>query len=699
MKTNIKIKTNISVYILTMILFFSVKTYATVITSTSSGGNWSSAETWLGGVPPSGTDDVVIATTSGNSVTLNSNASCASLTIDINATLTNSNKRLEITGDFTINGTYTVPNDIPLFSFGTLINNGTFSIGHDANNVIGNIINNGTFTAGHDLSLTGNMQNNGTFDMNHSLSVSGIADYSTNPNTVNYYYNAGQNLLTTDYYNLVISDNGITSMTGDIIIKNDLTISGGTFDCKNFDINIGGDWINNSIYTCGSGTVTFDGTSSVQSIGGSSVTTFKDLIINNTNTDLNNVELDINNTKVTGSLTLSAGALNLNSNTLIIDNNSAAAITRTNGYIFGETYDNGSQNGINTIHNPCYSKVQWNIGTASSGTFTIPFGKSSGIPTFFSVQITSAGNAASGNITVSTYSTDNSTNYPYPSYPYDVKDLNDISGNDNSYDVLDRFWSVAFIGYSSNPTVALSFNYDPAELTAGLEASVLQAQSWDGSQWIKPVIGSHYSNSDYFVDNVSGVNSSRAWTLLRGDNPLPIELLSFNAEYDGKNVRLYWATSSETNNDFFTVEKSADGIDFIEAGYVEGAGNSNSVIEYSFTDENPFTLTYYRLKQTDFDGACTYSQIIGVSSQTASSIVDITVLDDKVNITINNSVAGPLLINIYNTAGSLVYNSVAHVNAGSSTLCFSPGLPDNDIYIVSVGVNDQEPVSSKIKLY
>src|SRR5690606_38659659 len=98
------------------------------------------------------------------------------------------------------------------------------------------------------------------------------------------------------------------------------------------------------------------------------------------------------------------------------------------------------------------------------------------------------------------------------------------------------------------------------------------------------------------------------------NNVLPIQLLSFTAKpIDNKEVLTQWTTATETNNDFFTVERSVDALNFKEIGTVNGAGNSNNAIKYRFSDKNPFAGTsYYRLKQTDFDGKFSYSEIESV---------------------------------------------------------------------------------------
>lgn len=99
-----------------------------------------------------------------------------------------------------------------------------------------------------------------------------------------------------------------------------------------------------------------------------------------------------------------------------------------------------------------------------------------------------------------------------------------------------------------------------------------------------------------------------------GLNPLPVELTNFSATtHDGK-VNLDWTTASEINNDYFLVEKSNDGINFIGFQNVDGFGTSSDIHNYTITDANPYVgTTYYRLKQTDFDGKFEYSNIVTIS--------------------------------------------------------------------------------------
>ena len=95
--------------------------------------------------------------------------------------------------------------------------------------------------------------------------------------------------------------------------------------------------------------------------------------------------------------------------------------------------------------------------------------------------------------------------------------------------------------------------------------------------------------------------------------PLPIELSSFTAQSSIDEIYLDWSTLSERNNEFFTIEKSVDGVEFKSIGTEDGKGNSHVRNDYQFIDENPQVgINYYRLKQTDFDGKYEYTDVISV---------------------------------------------------------------------------------------
>lgn len=103
---------------------------------------------------------------------------------------------------------------------------------------------------------------------------------------------------------------------------------------------------------------------------------------------------------------------------------------------------------------------------------------------------------------------------------------------------------------------------------------------------------------------------------------LPIELTSFDAHYKDNVVVLNWITASETNNEYFTIEKSNNGYEFVELIKIPGAGNSNKTLHYSAYDIFPAKgISYYRLKQTDKSGNSTTSHLVYVNSDSGINLV------------------------------------------------------------------------------
>lgn len=104
---------------------------------------------------------------------------------------------------------------------------------------------------------------------------------------------------------------------------------------------------------------------------------------------------------------------------------------------------------------------------------------------------------------------------------------------------------------------------------------------------------------------------------------LPVELVAFEGEERDCKVQLSWQTASETNSEYFIIERSADGVQFAEIGRVDAAGESQTLVNYHFSDINSSLLTYYRLKQVDIDGTYAYSDIIKVDADCTDSVGDI----------------------------------------------------------------------------
>jgi len=190
---------------------------------------------------------------------------------------------------------------------------------------------------------------------------------------------------------------------------------------------------------------------------------------------------------------------------------------------------------------------------------------------------------------------------------------------------LQREWKVSNTNFNDTFGVDLILN-SCADLTA-INTADLRLLIDDDSDFRDATI---YSSTDGIsFSNASGVISIRGistaqvpqgatrFMTLASNNletPLPIELVFFEGKLlENRQVELFWQTATETNNAFFTVEKSADGEDWIELARLAGAGNTTLARNYATIDTIPYLgLTYYRLKQTDFDGSFAYSEVIVV---------------------------------------------------------------------------------------
>ncbi|MDX2360999.1 MAG: T9SS type A sorting domain-containing protein [Crocinitomicaceae bacterium] len=157
--------------------------------------------------------------------------------------------------------------------------------------------------------------------------------------------------------------------------------------------------------------------------------------------------------------------------------------------------------------------------------------------------------------------------------------------------------------------------------------------------------------------------------------PLPVELLEFNAtmNYENRSVDLDWTTAAEINNDYFTVERSKDGYNWEGLFSVQGAGNSTSMNSYSGLDYDPqFGVSYYRLKQTDYNGDYKYSNPVSVvrldGSGTSNHYIYPNPATNALNILVDERPNSRLSISIYSVTGQLVHQQTEISSYGTQEL-------------------------------
>ena len=154
-------------------------------------------------------------------------------------------------------------------------------------------------------------------------------------------------------------------------------------------------------------------------------------------------------------------------------------------------------------------------------------------------------------------------------------------------------------------------------------------------------------------------------------SPLPVELITFDVKCNGK-ANITWSTATETNNDHFTLERSTDAENWDFVANITGAGNSNQLLNYQYTDEKSLDgISYYRIRQTDFDGKSeTFSPVSVICS--VMEITDIIMYPNPFKsalvIQYSNLNEGKAQVNVYDMMGKLIEIINAEVSTGSNEL-------------------------------
>ncbi len=485
-------------------------------------------------------------------------------------------------------------------------------------------------------------------------------------------------LLTTQGVGIAVNNGAQLTVQGAVLATSGATIT------NNGTVDLTGDFTNNSgndLFGSSQGTVIANGVA--QSIGGTSVTLFNNLSATGGQVTLTQ---DINTggyPGMTGVLSLGSSQFLLNTHKLYVLNPAPGAITRATGYLVSET-------------DPLtgYGEVQWFIGASAPGSYVFPFGNAVSndyLPLI--VNTVAPGSGGSGSITCSTYPTDPAAAPNNRPLPTGLTALTDMGGTENAPNVVDRFWPMRTDDYSIPPTATITFTYRDTEWNTGTNAiieSTLQAQRWDGI-WSNPPMGS----VDAIANTVATPTVSlfaQVWALTQSFTPLPVELLTFTGErLSERDVLLDWSTASEHNNAGFEVWRMIDGEEvFAQVGWVTGAGESQSLLEYDLVDGNTTDRTsYYRLKQVDHDGDFTWSDVVAVNGTDVHHALLLFPNPAAGSFTIESVGSEVVGVDLLNAAGS----TVKHWN--SAGLCVIADV-SSGTYIVSVEHADGERISQRL---
>ncbi len=244
---------------------------------------------------------------------------------------------------------------------------------------------------------------------------------------------------------------------------------------------------------------------------------------------------------------------------------------------------------------------------ASAGSFIYPVGDSS----FYAPITASAVSASNTEFTAEYFNSDPKLTYG-DSYEVGIDHISNA-----------EYWTLDRTSGLGNAKVTLSWKDERHGVGGVTDMPTLQLTRYNGTDWVEHASSTSGSNADGTIITDAVVTSFSPFALATSTplNPLPIELLFFNADLiKNRTVDLSWSTASELNNDYFSIEKSSDALNWYKLMDVSGAGNSSMAINYLENDNNPYTgVSYYRLKQTDYDGTYTYSKTKSVFLENSES--------------------------------------------------------------------------------
>ena len=452
------------------------------------------------------------------------------------------------------------------------------------------------------------------------------------------------------------------SIIGNISIGNSTTLdvseNGGS---SSYDLTLTGNFNNNGFFIQRNKTITFNGLNA-QNIAGTTTTKFNNVTINNTSSS---------------GITLSSpleidGILNL-----------------TDGNIYSSQINSLTLNsGASSISASNISFVDGPMVKIGSTDFIFPIGKSSN---FNRLGIS---NLTGSETFTATYFNSAYTNTS--SFNPETNPLNWVSDKE--------YWTLNRLGTNNANLELFWTNAHTSNLS---NCSDLKIGYWNNSNsyWEKTtnsdfstITGSCFSTNSGSIKSTSNLSSFGTITFGRNASAiaLPITLVSFQAKIKERKVDLKWITLSEKNNDYFTLEKTKDGLNYEQIKKIKGAGNFNETLKYDETDENPYTgISYYRLSQTDFDGHQIFYPLQSVSLEiknesTLSAQPNPINLKEALKIIIEGEKNQIAIVSLLDSFGRTCFSNTFQTIENQNTIEIT--LPDNTIegiYFLKIIISDK----------
>ncbi|OFY87613.1 MAG: hypothetical protein A3F72_13535 [Bacteroidetes bacterium RIFCSPLOWO2_12_FULL_35_15] len=201
----------------------------------------------------------------------------------------------------------------------------------------------------------------------------------------------------------------------------------------------------------------------------------------------------------------------------------------------------------------------------------------------------------------------------------------------------------------------------------------------------------------------TGMSGFSQFAIARTTVALPIELIAFDVTCTKENAKISWATASEINNNHFTLERSCDDLNsFTTIATIQGAGNSTSLMHYSFTDTDfPGAICYYRLSQTDNDGTTTYFNIIAASCELNSVFNLNNVLPNpttnELHVLFTNNMNEPVYITITDMLGQEFLNKEILCERGLNSISLDLSTYSEGVYFLKINNGKKSFIKKIVK--
>jgi hypothetical protein len=469
-------------------------------------------------------------------------------------------------------------------------------------------------------------------------------------------------------WNVEVLDGGTDLQLQDTrALRGNLTITNGTFTLTpayTGSFNIGGDWTrtgSTSSFVHNSKKVIFDR----QSAGNQTITvgsTVTEEVFYDLEVSLLSGNLQLgtsSNATVRNAFSFVSGKMNLNgANTLAIGTSTA------NGTISG--FDNtkyviGGTGNIKRFTN-------------SNATYVYPLGDGSNYNPF-ELTLTNGGQAGA-------FVTGKITSGAHPNLGSATKYVN-------------KYWTIEPSGLAASPVYNVLYTYSTGDIMGA--AGTLYPTKYSSLGWISSpgslavAIDGTSANHDVTGKTFtwSGLTTFSEFTAVGDGDPLPVELLNFNATaIDNKHVYVNWTTASEINSAYFTVERSTDAVHYAAVGKVAASGNTTLTNVYDLTDYSPYQgVSYYRLRQTDFNGDFELFDPVAVNiNQGFNTVMNVypNPTTDRVTVQITTSANEQGTLLIMDMQGKTVTVEPIHLKTGINQLPLNLSKLADGNYMVSL---------------